>query len=136
LSRVEFDDVLQVRLLVEGEAAERGALRLSDAEREHLALLSERMRTALGAADAKGCLDADEDFHRLLDAAAGPPTLPGLIETVWLKVGPISNRLFDEPCSAARLNDAHEDAAVALLRRAIERDLFVAAQTLRLHCRG
>jgi DNA-binding GntR family transcriptional regulator len=141
LSRAEFDDVLQVRLLVEGEAAERGALRLSDAECEHLALLSERMRAALGAADAKGYLDANEDFHRLLYAAAGSPTLLGLIEMVWLKVGPISNRLFDEPGAVPRLNDAHEDAVAALfrrdgaaVRRAIERDLFFAGQTLRGRC--
>ncbi len=141
LSRAEFDDVLQVRLLVEGEAAERGALRIGEAQRERLAGLSEHMRAAVEAADAKGYLDANEDFHRLLYAAAGSPTLMSLIETVWLKVGPISNQLFDEPDTIPLLNDAHEDAVAALLRRdgaavrrAIERDLFVAAQTLRRRC--
>jgi DNA-binding GntR family transcriptional regulator len=141
LSRAEFDDVLQVRLLVEGEAAERGTLRLSDAECERLVALSESMRVAVAAADAKGYLDANEDFHRTLYGAAGSPTLMSLIETVWLKVGPISNQLFDEPAAVPLLNDAHEDAVAALLRRdgaavrrAIERDLFVAGQTLRQRC--
>ncbi len=141
LSRAEFDDVLQVRLLVEGEAAERGTLRLTEAERDRLVALSESMRVAVNAADAKGYLDANEDFHRLLYAAAGSPTLMSLIETVWLKVGPISNQLFDEPEAVPLLNDAHEDAVAALLRRdgaavrrAIERDLFVAGQTLRRRC--
>lgn len=141
LSRAEFDDVLQVRLLVEGDAAERGTLRLTETECRRLAALSESMRVAVDAADAKGYLDANEDFHRLLYTAAGSPTLMSLIETVWLKVGPISNQLFDEPGTVPLLNDAHEDVVAALLhrdgaavRRAIERDLFVAAQTLRRRC--
>ena len=141
LSRAAFDDVLQVRLLVEGEAAERGTLRLSDAERGRLVALSDAMRVAVDAADAKDYLGANEDFHRLLYAAAGSPTLMSPIETVWLKVGPISNQLFDEPDAVPLLNDAHEDAVAALMRRdgaavrrAIERDLFVAGQTLRRRC--
>jgi DNA-binding GntR family transcriptional regulator len=141
LSRAEFDDVLQVRLLLEGEAAERAALRIAVADRERLAALGERMGVAVDAHDAKAYLHANEDFHRLLYAAAGSPTLLGLIETVWLKVGPISNRLFDDTDAAPRLNDAHTDIIAALrrrdgiaARRAIERDLFVAAQVLRDHC--
>lgn len=138
LSRAEFDDLLQMRLLLEGEAAERGTLRLTDAECAHLAGLSARMRDAVAAADAKAYLDANEDFHRLLYGAAGSPTLMNLIETLWLKAGPISNQLFDAPEAVPRLNDAHEDAVGALQRRdgaavraAIERDLFVAGQALR-----
>jgi DNA-binding GntR family transcriptional regulator len=99
------------------------------------------MGAAVGAVDAKAYLDANEDFHRLLYAAAGSPTLLGLIETVWLKVGPISNRLFDDADTVPRLNDAHVDLVAALrrrdgsaARRAIERDLFVAAQVLRERC--
>ena len=143
LSRAEFDDLLQVRLLLEGEAAERGTLRLTDGECARLVALCDRMRAAVDAADAKAYLDANEDFHRLLYAAAGSPMLMALIETVWLKAGPISNQLFDEPESVPRLNDGHEDAVAALsrrdgaaVRRAIERDLFVAGQTLRRSCPG
>lgn len=141
LTRAEFDDLLQARLLLEGEAAERGTLRLSDAQAARLAALSERMRAAVAASDAKAYLDANEDFHRGLYAAAGSPTLMHLIETLWLKAGPISNQLFDAPEAVPRLNDAHEDAVAALQRRdgaavraAIERDLFVAGQTLRRRC--
>jgi DNA-binding GntR family transcriptional regulator len=141
LSRAEFDDVLQVRLLLEGDAAERGALRLDDPQRARLAALCGQMRAAVDGADVKAYLDANEDFHRLLYGAAGSPTLMALIETVWLKVGPISNQLFDEPAAVPRLNDAHEDVVAALRRRdgaavrqAIERDLFVAGQSLRRRC--
>jgi DNA-binding GntR family transcriptional regulator len=141
LSRAEFDDVLQNRLLLEGEAAERGALRLSPEDREALRGNTETMGQALKVGDAKAYLDGNELFHLRLYRAAGSPTLLQLIETVWLKVGPLSNQLFDDNEGAGVLNDAHEDLMIALdrkdasaARRAIERDLFVAGQFLRKHC--
>lgn len=143
LSKAEFDDVLQNRLLLEGEAAERGALRMSPTERQGLRALVQAMDTALHANDAKAYLDANEEFHVRLYRAAGSPLLMGLIETVWLKVGPLSNQLFDNNPEASVLNDAHTDMLKALdagdaagVRRAIERDLFVAGQFLRSRCNG
>jgi DNA-binding GntR family transcriptional regulator len=141
LSRAEFDDVLQIRLLLEGEAAERGALRLSEADRVLLHVELRRMDEALRQRDAKAYLATNEDFHVRLYRAAGSPLLMTLIETVWLRVGPLSNQLFEEVAAAAVLNDAHEDLVRALdardsaaARRAIERDLFVAGQFLRPRC--
>jgi DNA-binding GntR family transcriptional regulator len=141
LSRAEFDDVLQNRLLLEGEAAERGALRLNADDREALRGYTDAMQQALKSGDAKVYLDVNELFHLRLYRAAGSPTLLQLIETVWLKVGPLSNQLFDSKDDTGVLNDAHEDLMLALdrrdasaARRAIERDLFVAGQFLRQHC--
>jgi DNA-binding GntR family transcriptional regulator len=64
-----------------------------------------------------------------------------LIEGAWLKVGPISNQLFDTPDASAVLNHAHHEALLAIdkrdcaaVRRAIEKDLFVAGQFLRRTC--
>lgn len=143
LSKAEFDDVLQNRLLLEGEAAERGALRMDATQRQGLRALVQTMDAALGASDAKAYLDANEEFHVRLYKAAGSPLLMTLIETVWLKVGPLSNQLFDNNPDAGVLNDAHTDMLKALdmgdaagVRRAIERDLFVAGQFLRSRCNG
>jgi len=143
LSRAEFDDVLDMRLLLEGEAAERGALRLSAQDAATLTTLSGQMDAALQVADAKAYLAANEDFHLLLYRAAGSPTLLALIETVWLKVGPLSNQLFEHADALKVLNDAHGDVLQAIgrrdsaaVRRGIERDLFVAGQFLRQACKG
>jgi DNA-binding GntR family transcriptional regulator len=134
----EFDDLLQMRMLLEGEAAERGCLRLEAAGRTTLRKLCQRMAKALKAGQAADYLAANEDFHVLLYKAAGSPLLFGLIDTLWLKAGPISNQLFDTPEASAVLNDAHEDLMRALdkrdsasVRRAVERDIFVAGQFLR-----
>lgn len=141
LSKAEFDDVLQNRLLLEGEAAERGALRVSDQDKDALRQLLQQMAHALTLPDAKAYLDANEAFHILLYRAAGSPLLMSLITTVWLKVGPLSNRLFDDPAAHGVLNHAHDDVMQALdagdaagVRRAVERDLFVAGQFLRRAC--
>ena len=74
----------------------------------------------------------------MLYKAAGSPLLCELIDTLWLKAGPISNQLFDAPEAAAVLNDAHADLIKSLarrdsagVRRAVEKDLFVAGQFLR-----
>lgn len=143
LSRAEFDDVLQNRLLLEGEAAERGALRLTPDDRKALQALIHAMDKALQQVDAKAYLDANEAFHVRLYRAAGSPTLVQLIETVWLKVGPLSNQLFEDASAPSVLNDAHDDVMRALdagdagaARRAIERDLFVAGQFLRQRCKA
>ena len=141
LSKAEFDDVLQNRMLLEGDAAERGALRLSANDKTQLRGLLAVMAQALVAKDAKAYLDANEEFHLVLYRAAGSPLLLSLIETVWLKVGPLSNQLFEDNAALGVLNDAHEDLMDALdagdaaaARRALERDLFVAGQFLRRVC--
>lgn len=143
LSVAEFDDLLQMRMLLEGEAAERGAMRLRAADRTQLRVLCQAMAAALRRGDAPGYLGPNEDFHLLLYRAAGSPTLLGLIDTLWLKAGPVSNQLFEDPDAAAVLNDAHEALLKALVksdsagvRRAVERDIFVAGQFLRARLRA
>jgi len=141
LSLPEFDDLLQMRMMLEGEAAERGSLRLDAAQIATLQAWSADMATALQAGEPKRYLDINEDFHVLIYKAAGSPLLFQLIDTLWLRAGPISNRLFDTPAASAVLNDAHDDLVKALVqrdsaavRRAVERDIFVAGQFLRTTC--
>jgi DNA-binding GntR family transcriptional regulator len=138
LSLPELDDLLQMRMMLEGEAAERGSLRLDATQIARLQGWSAGMAAALQANDAKRYLAVNEDFHVLLYKAAGSPLLFQLIDTLWLRAGPISSRLFDTPAAGAVLNDAHDDLVRALVqrdsaaaRRAVERDIFVAGQFLR-----
>jgi DNA-binding GntR family transcriptional regulator len=138
MSLPEFDDLLQMRMLLEGEAAERGSLRLESAQISQLQSWCAQMDEALLAGEFKRYLDINEEFHVTLYKAAGSPLLFHLIDTLWLRAGPISNRLFDTPSASAVLNVAHEDLIQALtqrdseaVRRAVERDIFAAGQFLR-----
>lgn len=141
LSVPEFDDLLQMRMLLEGQAAEQGSLRLEPAQITQMQQWCQEMDTALKAGDAKRYLSINEDFHVMLYKAAGSPLLFHLIDTLWLRCGPISNCLFDTPDASPVLNDAHDDLIKALVkrdnagvRRAVERDIFVAGQFLRASC--
>lgn len=141
LRRAQFEDILQTRLLLEGQAAEQGSYRISASSVAAMAQLSTQMANAIAANDSKAYLEANEAFHLRLYRACGSPLLMELIETVWLKVGPISNQLFDDARFCLKLNDAHEDVVAALqradgpaVRRAIEQDMFYAAQYLKSVC--
>lgn len=134
----ELDDLVQMRILLEGEAAERGAAMLDGPQRAAMRRLCKQMSAALTRADFVAYLALNEDFHVMLYRAAGSPLLYGLIDTLWLKAGPVSNQLFDAPEAVSVLNDAHEDLIKALargdsagVRRAVEKDIFVAGQFLR-----
>jgi DNA-binding GntR family transcriptional regulator len=134
----ELDDLLQMRMLLEGEAAERGAAMLNGPQRAAMQRLCEQMSVELKLGNFVTYLSLNEDFHVLLYRAAGSPLLYGLIDTLWLKAGPVSNQLFDVPEAPAVLNNAHEDMIKALargdsvaVRRAVEKDIFVAGQFLR-----
>ena len=141
LNRAQFDDILQTRLLLEGQAAEQGAYRMSEVDIAKMAELTKQMASAIASQHAKAYLEANEEFHVILYRASGSPLLMELIETVWLKVGPISNQLFEDARFALKLNDAHEDVLLALqqrdgaaVRRAIEQDMFYAGRYLKQLC--
>jgi len=138
MAAAELEDLVQMRMLLEGEAAERGAANLDGPQRVAMQRLCKRMSAALTRGDFVAYLAFNEDFHVLLYRAAGSPLLFRLIDTLWLKAGPVSNQLFDAPEAAPVLNDAHEDLIKALgrgdsagVRRAVEKDIFVAGQFLR-----
>jgi DNA-binding GntR family transcriptional regulator len=141
LSCAQFDDVLNVRVMLEGEAASLATARLTDDEVGQLEALCAQMAEALVQNKPARYLDANEEFHLVLYRACGSPLLVELIETVWLQVGPISNLLFDDADFAATLNDAHDGLMRRLkrrdaegVRRAVERDLRHAGRKLRQHC--
>ncbi|KQP35878.1 hypothetical protein ASF44_17975 [Pseudorhodoferax sp. Leaf274] len=138
LSPAEFDDLVQMRMLLEGEAAERGALRIDEPGRAALVAQGARMREALAQGDAAGYLAAHKDFQVRLYRAGGSPLLFELIDGLWLKAGPVASRLLEVPHAAAALEDAHEATLAALARHdpvgvrlAVERDLFIASQFIR-----
>ena len=141
LSRAQFDDILQTRILLEGHAAELGTYRMSEADVNAMSALNRQMQQAIKVQDVKGYLEANEFFHVTLYRSSGSPMLMELIETVWLKVGPISNQLFENERFSQKLNDAHDDVMTALLQRdgmavrhAVEQDMFYAGQYLKTIC--
>ncbi|MEH6365290.1 MAG: GntR family transcriptional regulator [Pseudomonas marincola] len=125
-----FKHILQVRLNLEGHAAELAAERLSAEQIAQLRRCVEQMEVALEGRDLSKYLHENSQFHLILYHACGNPILLRMIESLWLQVGPFFNRLFTEADLSPRLNDFHLQALHALeagdsrgVRHAVEQDL-------------
>ena len=130
MTRERFEQLLPVRINLEGLAVELAVTRLTAAELMVLQGAVERMHLALQQRDMPGYLSANSQFHLTLYRACANPVLLRLIESLWLQVGPFFNRLFTEADLSLRLNDFHGDCLQALqagdapaARAAIEQDL-------------
>jgi DNA-binding GntR family transcriptional regulator len=129
MTAARFDELVRVRILLEGEAAER-ALPAIDAER--LADIRGHdgwLERCLELGDADGYMRANHAFHFAIYRAAPSTVLLPLIENLWLQFGPFM-RLVYEGLDMTSLDDQHGRAIRAIerqdaaeLRAAIEADI-------------
>jgi DNA-binding GntR family transcriptional regulator len=138
MSLQRFDELLQVRLALEGLAAELAVPRLSNSDLAQLQHLHREMEQALHDHDAQRYLQANSAFHWDLYRACDNQLLLQHIEVLWQQIGPIFNALFDSRDLNLRLNSHHHDALLALQRRdartvrnEVENDLRYCAGLLR-----
>ncbi|WP_369958403.1 GntR family transcriptional regulator [Pseudomonas benzenivorans] len=137
MTRERYEQLLPVRLSLEGLAVELAAARIGAADLAALHDCIARMEGALERRDVQAYLADNSRFHLHLYQACGNPVLLRLIESLWLQVGPFFNRLFTEADLSLRLNDFHEDVFQALqkgdgkaARAAMEQDLGFFGQFL------
>ncbi|MFC7608801.1 GntR family transcriptional regulator [Teichococcus aestuarii] len=96
LSLEQYLELRTIRLELEGLAAEAAALRITPSDLDAL----ERANTALAAAEEAGeataANRANWAFHHTLYAAAAMPELLALIESIWLRNGPMHAFLYPD----------------------------------------
>lgn len=110
----EFSEILQLRLLLEGAAAEQAAPRLSRAAIAELRSMNERMyRDA--PIEPETFLTLNRQFHFLIYGAAGSPLAMRFIESLWLQIGPLLNLIMRG--SEARFGRELHDSALAAAER-------------------
>jgi DNA-binding GntR family transcriptional regulator len=130
MTRERFQQIIAVRLGLEGLAVELAAPRLGSAEIDLLHGCILRMQQALERRDVAAYLQDNSLFHLSLYRACANPILLRMIESLRLQVGPFFNRLFSDSNRLLHLNDFHEAAFEALqagdgkaARAAMEQDL-------------
>ena len=103
MSLRQFHELTEIRLAIEGFAAERAAAARSAADlaamHRHDAAFRRECRCRLP--DPVAAVRANAAFHFAVYAGAGLPTLLPIIEGLWLRIGPVLN--LDMRSSAARL---------------------------------
>lgn len=131
LTRAGFAELSAVRAELEPLAVRLAAAHLPEADLAELAGLVAAHDAAREAADADAAQAADRDFLFRIYRAAQAPLLLGLIETLWLRRGPLFRSVGALVAASGGLRHNHAamldalrsgagEAAAALLRREIE----------------
>jgi DNA-binding GntR family transcriptional regulator len=103
MSRVRFCELTAVRLAIEGFAAEEAARNRSDTDLVAMRRFEQAFLDQARSPDpqAHQAVRANKELHFAVYRATGLPTLVGIVEGLWLKIGPVLN--FDLKISPDRL---------------------------------
>ncbi len=139
-----FDELLQMRLLLEGRAAAAAAQAMTAAELDDARGINEAYANPAGDGTPMARLLANRHFHFAIYRAARAPLLLSLIEMMWLQSGPylmipIRRRSADEVASYVAAGAVHHrDLLDAISRRdgaaaavAVQADISDAARAYR-----
>ena len=130
-------EVCELRIELEGKAAERAAERATAADADRLAAIHARMSEARLAGRASEMLAENENFHMAVCALAGMPVLQQIVENLWLRCGPLNFALLSmrflhrpEEHPHNEIIRALRDGDGALARLAMQRDIAVYADAI------
>jgi DNA-binding GntR family transcriptional regulator len=85
----EFEQITSIRVRLEGLAVEMATTNISDDEIDQLEILNKRMQHAIQEQDPIQILESNMGIHFNVYQAAQAPFLLGIIETLWLRIGPL-----------------------------------------------
>ncbi|MFE0753706.1 GntR family transcriptional regulator [Inquilinus sp. NPDC058860] len=93
LSLDRLADLKNVRVEIEGLAAEWAARSIGDSDLGRLGEECARMDAAVRTGDVKSYLRGNRAFHFIIYRATHSPALIGVIEALWLQISPYFNLL-------------------------------------------
>jgi len=112
-----YREILKIRIELEPMAAREAALRMDNDEMDRLDDVVAAHRAAIDAGEAHKTLTANTDFHMSIYRSSGQSVLVGIIESLYLRVGPTLNLLFPQYCGSLTGHETHLVAVDALRRR-------------------
>ncbi len=127
ISREELDEVYDLRLLLEKEAMERAAERITDEQIEAVRGVLNEMQ---GATELSKWVILNRDFHLKIYEAAGSPRLLGMVRTLLnISVMYVSMALESASWVRSQATDDHEEFIHVLA----ERDAEAARELIQRH---
>lgn len=143
MTKDRFRELLQIRLALEGLAVEQAATRISPDELKTVAGIHQSLSAEMDRAkpDVGLIVQLNKQLHFAVYRASGMPQLVGLIESIWLQIGPVIN-LDMMRAGSSRLTEApairhHGDLLKGLQNHSAEQsraglaaDLLSAAQVI------
>lgn len=91
LTRARFREILEIRLVVEGLAVEKAVPKLREESIDRIEELNAAFTAEMSGArpDPARLFRLNKDLHYIVYQAAGAPDLLGIIEGMWIKIGPL-----------------------------------------------
>lgn len=137
LSEAELIDIRDIRINLESYASAQALAGIGPAQIRLISNACAVMQRAADTGDADLYLESNWRFHSLIYRAAGRPVLMGVIERMWLRVGPLIRLAVTSPNHFDRSMESHRaaeravrDRDAAALQAAIIRDISDAASDL------
>jgi DNA-binding GntR family transcriptional regulator len=116
LSAERFAEITEIRMALEGLAAELATPRIADAAIVHMRRCNARMFAPTDAGDPE-FFSANREFHFTLYRASGRPTLITLIESMWLQIGPVLTFVQNHSAYRRRVAPKHHNQVLTALAR-------------------
>lgn len=120
-------EIQLVRMQLEGAAAERAAIRISDSQLRRLELIQDEFIEV--ASNPKKASLKNRDFHFALMEIAGLPLVEAIVENMWTLMGPLLG-VFHSTVPARQI-DRENHPHYAVLRALKARDPAQAGRALR-----
>lgn len=127
LSNERIEELAALRALIEPELASRALPRAHLALIDRLAAINAANAEAVAKQDPVAYIRTNLEFHRTLYLRAQAPAMLGLLETVWLQLGPTMRALYTRV--ARNEPPRHHRAILAALRAGDEPGLRLAVRT-------
>lgn len=134
----DFDEITAIRVSMEGMAAERACAEMTTQDLTSIRNLNDNLTSAADSGDVDWYLGANAAFHTAIYKVSGWPLLVGMIERLWLMVGPsirisIPDRahMATSQCFHDQIMDALEAGDGKAVREAIVDDIRTAAKDIR-----
>jgi len=117
MTRAKLEEQRQVRVALEGLAAEMAVSNLSRADIKYLSSLHDQMVAAAKPSDPETMLTATSTIHMTIYRASGSSLLVDLIQITWLRTGPLLTLAADRPTMMKNARTAHRKLLSALRKR-------------------
>lgn len=125
LDRLRAQEIIDIRIMLEGEAAARAALKITPQELEYVEKSLRAANALLEEGDIPAYLAENRRFHFAIYRAARNETMLPLIESLWLQYAP-THAVVLEACRDNRENiksagsDHHRNLCQALAKKDAE----------------
>jgi DNA-binding GntR family transcriptional regulator len=115
LTREQFAELVELRLLLEGAATLKAAVNISKKQLSALRKFGAELTSTAHNNDADRYIQATQDFKFTIFAAANSPALEDLIKRLWLQIGPFM-RYYAKDVRGQIESDEHDAIIKALAK--------------------